>query len=262
MRRIRVAQHVHSDWSYDGTMSLESIAAAFGRRGYDAVLLSEHDRDFDERRWDEYRAACARAAGACLLVPGIEYREPTNCVHVPVYGDLPFLGRGLQTGELLRRARESEGMAVLAHPARRGAWRTIDRSLMGELFGVELWNRRYDGYAPSREGAGLLASHRELAPVVALDFHTARQFHPLAMVIELDGELCREGIWRAMRERRVTPTAFGLPAERFARGPVRPAVAGIERLRREAAARARGRGRGRRATGAGASDRGPGRTRP
>lgn len=33
MTRIRVAAHVHSDWSYDGQWSLPKIAAAFGRFG-------------------------------------------------------------------------------------------------------------------------------------------------------------------------------------------------------------------------------------
>ena len=36
--RVRVAAHVHSDWSYDGTWSLSKIATTFARLGYDAVL--------------------------------------------------------------------------------------------------------------------------------------------------------------------------------------------------------------------------------
>src|SRR3954453_21725593 len=61
-RRARVAVHVHSTWSYDGRLSLPEVASTFRRLGYDAVLMAEHDVDFDEDRWEEYRAACARAS--------------------------------------------------------------------------------------------------------------------------------------------------------------------------------------------------------
>ena len=98
MRRIRVAAHVHSDWSYDGRWSLERIAQVFGLLGYDAVLLAEHDRGFDAARWKALRAGCARASTErTQLVPGIEYSDPTNAVHVPVWGDIPFLGEAVGT---------------------------------------------------------------------------------------------------------------------------------------------------------------------
>jgi predicted metal-dependent phosphoesterase TrpH len=38
--------HVHSEWSYDGSWTLPRIAEAFGRRGSDVVLMSEHDKGF------------------------------------------------------------------------------------------------------------------------------------------------------------------------------------------------------------------------
>jgi predicted metal-dependent phosphoesterase TrpH len=92
--QIRVAAHVHSDWSYDGSWNLADLARAFHRRGYSAVLMAEHDRGFDSGRWAAYRAACAEASarGGAILVPGIEYSDSANDVHIPVWGDIPFLG--------------------------------------------------------------------------------------------------------------------------------------------------------------------------
>ena len=96
LRRIRVAAHVHSSWSYDGRWSLSQIAATFGRLGYDAILLAEHDRGFDAERWSAYRRACADASTeSMLLVPGLEYSDASNSVHVPVWGDVPFFGEGV-----------------------------------------------------------------------------------------------------------------------------------------------------------------------
>jgi hypothetical protein len=240
VQRTRAAAHVHSDWSYDGSWSLAEIAAAFGRRGYDAVLLAEHDRGFDPARWSAYRAACAEASTpTSLLVPGIEYSDPSNTVHVPVWGDIPFLGEGLQTGELLERAASAGGLAVLAHPGRRDVWMRFDPAWMRHLVGVELWNRKYDGYAPNRAAASLLRERPELLPVVSLDFHTARQFHPLAMLFELDGDATEARICAALRERRSRPTAFRIPALHLARSPAWPALRGLERARKSAAVRVR-----------------------
>jgi hypothetical protein len=219
MNTIRVASHVHSNWSYDGSWSLERIATAFGRARYDAVLMAEHDRGFDADRWAEYRDACGRAStDRLLLVPGIEYSDPSNTIHMPVWGDIPFLGEGLEPQVLLTLAEETGGMPVLAHPGRRHAVERLDPAFLSRLVGIELWNRKYDGYAPSRVAADLLSGRPELIRFVSLDFHTARQFHPLAMTFEIDGGLDAAAIWSALYSRRVSPRALGLPADRIGDG--------------------------------------------
>lgn len=233
MTAVRVATHVHSEWSYDGRWSLADLAGAFRRRGYGAVLLAEHDRGFDDARWEAYQGACAAASTSeIILVPGIEYSDPTNTVHVPVWGASPFLGEGVETGELLRRAQAAGGMATIAHPKRRDALSRIEPDWLGRLFGIELWNRKYDGIAPNRAVAELLHDRPELVPMVSLDFHTAKQFHPLAMVVELEAATTPEGIIAALRARRVRPTAYRLPALKLTRGAAWPAVCGMERARK------------------------------
>jgi hypothetical protein len=249
MNAIRVAAHVHSDWSYDGSFGLERIAAEFGRRGYAAVLVAEHDRTFDTDRWTEHRAACARASRAgTLLVPGIEYSDPDNTVHVPVWGADRFLGAGLQTAELLARSRAAGGFSVLAHPERRGALAGLDPACLEDFDALELWNRKYDGIAPSRAAAAVLAARPGLMAFVSLDFHTARQFHPLAMALELDGPVSEDAIVEALHARRARPLAFGRDARGLSRGAAGSAVRSLERGRRGVAplvraARARRAGR-------------------
>ena len=216
--------------------SLTKLATTFNRLGYDAVLLAEHDRGFDAARWDAYRAACAEASReSALLVPGLEYSDASNSVHVPVWGQIPFLGESVDTGELLQRVHDVSGLAILAHLGRRDVWRRVQPDWFRLLVGVELWNRKYDGYAPNEMAAALLGERTALLPFVSLDFHTTRQFHPLAMVLELDGFITEQGICDALSNGRAHPTAFGLPALTLASGTALPAMRRLERTRRSVA---------------------------
>jgi hypothetical protein len=240
MKNVRVATHVHSDWSYDGAWSLEALARMFSRLGYQAVLMAEHDRGFTDSRWSEYRRACAAASTAELrLIPGIEYSDRTNSIHVPVWGQVPFLGEGLETRELLTLVEHAGGVAILAHPKRRDAIKRLDPALIAQFTGVELWNRKYDGYAPSPVAADLLARHPQLMTVVSLDFHTARQLHPLAMVCKLADPPSEASVVEAISQRRVQATAFGLRAATLASGVAEPAMQRLEGGRRRAARQVR-----------------------
>lgn len=233
---IRAAAHVHTDWSYDGSWSLEALVRELKRRGYGAVLTAEHDCTFDAGRWERYRAACAAVEGALRIpvCPGIEYSDPDNVVHVPVWGaGVPFLGAGRPGAELIAAAADAGAVAILAHPGRREAWRRLDPRSLEALAGVEVWNRKYDGWAPGRVGAELAASH-SLAPFFGLDFHTQRQFFPLATGIEVDAGANGEELLAALRAGRHRPLAFGAEGSRFLRGPGRSAARAAECARRAA----------------------------
>jgi hypothetical protein len=229
---VRIAAHVHSTWSYDGEWELADLARAFARRGYDAVLMSEHDRTFDDERWPAFREACAAAsAGGALLVPGIEYSDAANLVHVPVWGSEDFLGKNRPTGELLRDVRAAGATAVLAHPHRREAWRSFEPEWLTLAAGIEIWNRKVDGWAPSPAGLELAAAH-DLRPFVGLDFHSARQFFPLAMTAPLESELSAEAVLRLVQTGAVRPMAFGRSAASFSQGRGLEAVRAGEHVRR------------------------------
>jgi hypothetical protein len=115
MLTVRVAAHVHSNWSYDAAWTLPALAKALSRCRYDVVLMAEHDPGFTQSRWEDYRRACANASDEQqLLVPEIEYEDPENVVHTPVWG-VPFLGSGRQTREILTAAGDSGAVAILAH---------------------------------------------------------------------------------------------------------------------------------------------------
>lgn len=233
MTRLKVAAHVHSAWSYDAEWSLPDIARAFRRRGYDAVLMSEHDRSFDQRRWEEYQDACHDASiDGITLIPGIEYEDSDGVVHIPVWGSgVPFLGTGLPTFEVLRAAQDEGGVAVFAHPWRRNAISRYQPEWAPLLSAVEIWNRKYDGIAPNR-AAARLAARAELGPFATLDFHTSRQFFPLAMAFELDEEPSADSLAEAIRKGFFTPQFLGVSALRFTGGIEGATLRALETARR------------------------------
>jgi hypothetical protein len=232
---VRIAVHVHSEWSYDAHWPLGELAAAFKKRRYDAVLMAEHDRTFEEPRWQEYRQACAEASDGILLVPGMEYEDAESVIHIPVWGEeLPFLGAARPTLELLRDAHETGGFCVFAHPWRRDAFARYDDEWTPFLGAVEIWNRQYDGIAPNPGGLPL-ARRLGLSPIVGLDFHTRRQFFPLALSVEIEPPLSPAAVVRALHARRYRPEAMRMSAVRFAEGapalPARAAESARRRLR-------------------------------
>ena len=236
---IRGACHVHSDWSYDGKWSLPEIAWAFSKRGYRAVMLTEHDRGFDEFRRQEHRKACQEASTEkILLVPGIEYSDVSNTLHFLVWNNVPFIGSGLAADEILTAAKNSGGAVVFAHPSRREAWKLFNPDWANKLIGIEVWNRKTDGWAPSRD-AWQLVQGTQMLPFVGMDFHERRQLFPLATIMEMESLVTEASILAALSVRRCRSEAFGFPLKRFLHGISARPVKMAEFFRRKAAPVAR-----------------------
>jgi hypothetical protein len=231
--------HVHSGWSYDGSWSLQELSAKFSQRGCRVLMMTEHDRGFTAARFEEYRRACAQASSEKMLVlPGIEYSDAANRVHVLVWGLIAFLGEGLPTVEMLEAAKAAHGVAVLAHPARKNAWQCFTPQWADGLLGIEMWNRKYDGWAPS-ETAPALLPQADAIPFVGLDFHTQRQSFPLAMALDIEGKVTEDTVLECLRARRCSARAFGAPLGRDLFRKVVPALRMAERGRRSVASIAR-----------------------
>lgn len=229
---ILAACHVHSVWSYDGSWELGDLSRSFSDRGYRILMMTEHDRGFTEVRLNEYRNACAKASSdKILVVPGIEYSDSANRVHVLVWGSIPFLGEGLPTGEMLARSRAAGGVAVLAHPTRREAWKSFEPSWTQGLLGIEVWNRKYDGWAPSKNAKELLNTTGAI-PFVGLDFHTERQFFPLGMALDVPGVVSEAAVLDAVKARRCSARAFKLPVSESVVRTAMPVLRMAERGRR------------------------------
>jgi len=245
-RTVRVAAHVHSEWSDDASWPLNRIAATFARLRYSVVLMSEHSRGFTAAKWKEYIEACDAASNdRVTLVPGIEYGDEDDVVHIPVWGEVPFFGEAPHISALLAEVSEVDGTAVWAHPWRREAWRRFDPAWQPHLAAIEVWNRKYDGIAPNRHSVALSRRHGTRA-FAALDFHTRRQLFPLSLALRLDDEASRrtdaprapipaETVYAALQAGRYASRAFGLPLEPLTAGLPGAVLRSLESGRRRAA---------------------------
>ncbi len=220
MKKRIAACHVHSEWSYDAAWTLPDLADEFAKRGCDLILMTEHDRGWDADRWSRYQSACEAASNEAIqVVPGIEYSDPTNTIHVLVWGAGEFFGEGLETEDLLGRVKSSGAIAVFAHPERKNAWQRFDPEWCDALLGVEIWNRKTDGWAASSRGIDIWKSH-SLSPFAGLDFHRRNQFFPLRMQIETSNLEGVEPVFEALRHRRTSPLFRGIDvAIRLGSGP-------------------------------------------
>src|ERR1700730_726997 len=242
---VLAACHVHSKWSYDGSWSLEALSARFESRGYRLLMMTEHDRGVTAARLRQERKACSRMSfGAFLVIAGIECRDAAHRVHVRVWGPAPSLGEGLPTSEMLEAVKAANGLAVLAHPSRRDAWKSFEPSWADRLLGIEVWNRKYDGWAPSRTAPALVQMAGAI-PFVGLDFHTQRQSFPLAMELDVQGEVSEETVLDSLRSRRCNARAFRLSLSQNMVRKALPVLNMAERSRKMGASIAkRSRGRG------------------
>jgi hypothetical protein len=232
---VAAACHVHSEWSYDATWSLFKLASEFGRNGFRVVMLTEHDRGFCETRRLMHRDACAKASTeSVLLVPGIEYSDPDNVIHILVWGPVPFLGEGRPTLEMLKAVKDHGGVAVMAHPSRRSAWQRFDPVWCNYLLGMEIWNRKTDGWAPSSDAQRLIAG-TALMPFVCLDFHAQNQMFPLSMALDIGGEIDESSVLNSFRARACKPVAFSEPVYDVLNGWQGMALKPAEKLRRTSA---------------------------
>lgn len=233
MSKVKAVFHAHSTWSYDGSWSLAEIARFFGRLGADAVFMTEHDTGFDPARWPDYVAQCAAASqGRCVLVPGIEYSSPDNDIHILTWGVSHFLAEHRPVLETLKAVAEQNGVAVFAHPIRRKAFAQFQMDWVPYLAGIELWNRKSDGIFYGQEASELIKK-TELPATVGCDFHTLRNYYPLANRFECSSraEIAQAGI-DALKEGRIVPTVMGRPLMDAQNMPNAPLHARLEVLRK------------------------------
>jgi hypothetical protein len=110
--------------------------------------------------------------------------------------------------------------------------------LVPPLSAAEIWNRKYDGIAPRPE-AVRFAADQGLGSFASLDYHSAKQFFPLAMTVELSAPATAPAPIEAIREGRCQPKLFAWAVDRFTAGPPASALRMMEHVRRSVARSAR-----------------------
>jgi hypothetical protein len=169
--------HLHSDYSFDGKLSLEELKEECLRRKQDFMVVTEHAEDFDTEKLRRYLDHCKRLTDReFIVVPGLEYRmEGKREVHLLVVGT-EALDSVRTPQDVMEKALSEDGrcLVVLAHPSRNGHY--MPEHLARRIHGIEIWNAAYDSrYLPDYRAIRLFRSlkkrNKNLVGFGGLDLH-------------------------------------------------------------------------------------------
>jgi predicted metal-dependent phosphoesterase TrpH len=164
---VRLDLHVHSTYSVDGRVDLESVVNRLGVAGLQGFALTDHNSVNGHARLKELRARYPMY----WFVPGVEVSTKEG--HLLVYGvpAVPPVHRAL--AETLDWVRDHNAVAVLAHPFR--WWHGVGRALAttARADGIETVNGHNAEVSNAR--AELVAASRGVAATGGSDAHFTRE---------------------------------------------------------------------------------------
>lgn len=179
--------HVHSNFSYDGEMSVAELAAMARDNGFGVLCLADHTRGLTPDRARRMVAECeANSRDDLLIVPGFEFDQRDEH-HILGLGMTQLVAED-NYGALITEIRAQGGFSVLAHP--KPGDLTRHPELTYTVDGIEIWNTVHDGqYLPNPAAAAEFhhaQQHGGVAvPLAASDFHHRGNLKSLALHLHL-----------------------------------------------------------------------------
>lgn len=179
--------HVHSDYSHDGILSLQDLAAFCTEKQYDFIFLTEHAESFNESKMQAYVQECdCLSSQEVILIPGLEFgfREYPG-LHLLGIGIREYIGEG-DIVATLNRIHEQKGLSVVAHPSRNGHF--LPDEIRTKISGIEIWNAAYDSrFLPHHTSLRLFTELKKknsaLIALGGLDMHDISGFRDLTIRI-------------------------------------------------------------------------------
>ena len=176
---MKVMVHAHTTFSGDGELTPQELAQLARKRGFDAVMVSDHFESLKESTFQKLVAECSRVS-ECLMVPG--YERSFRGYHVLALGiDKWIDDRNVQCWA--DAVRSAGGIVVAAHPSRYN--HAIPSDILEACDGVEVWNSKffYDGeVGPNPRSFPLLGKSRQ--PFCSQDLHGVRHASPVGMLFQ------------------------------------------------------------------------------
>lgn len=177
--------HVHSNYSFDGNLSLGDLRDECEKRNFRFMIVTDHAEDFSSDKVEKFIDDCEKISGkGFLAVPGLEFAiDKEREIHLLVVGlEKQHLQNGIDG--ILERVWQSENhsFAVLAHPSRSRYY--VPPGYDTKIHGIEVWNSAYNTrYLPDHEAIRLFASLKRRNPRLlgfgGLDLHDRSGFRGL-----------------------------------------------------------------------------------
>lgn len=172
---MKVDMHVHTHYSEDATLSLETIMETCRRRGLDGVAITDHNTIAGALALKEIASRPGKYRGRPFLIIVGEEIETTKGEVLGLFLTEEIPG-GLRPKEAMARIREQGGLVGVSHPLdrlRRSAMgRVALLDILDELDFLEGFNSRVTFPSDNRR-AQKLAQDRGLPITAGSDAHTA-----------------------------------------------------------------------------------------
>lgn len=187
--KIQTVLHVHSNYSYDGKLSLSEIKSHAKKNAVTCVFMSEHADELSTQKGSDFIDECRTLSDSdFLFVPGVEVSYEGN--HILCYGIKKY-EKKLASLEMLKDFFSDGAVLVWAHP-HRGSF-AISEDIKKMLTGIEVWNSQYDGkYAPRTRSLFLYKKSQIPFAFAGIDFHRFSHWGGPHMEIETTelSEMC------------------------------------------------------------------------
>jgi|GEM_PF-587874 len=179
--------HIHSNYSSDGSLSLEELKSECLSRNIQFMVVTDHAEDFPPGKIKKFIDHCREISDRSFwAVPGLEFNiDREREVHLLVVG-LDGLPCENGTEAMLNKIREGKNTAlsVVAHLSRSNYY--IPPEYKNVINGVEIWNAAYNSrYLPDDKAIRLFADlkrvNKELIGFGGLDLHDPSGFRELRM---------------------------------------------------------------------------------
>lgn len=171
--------HLHSTYSYDGTLTLVEIKDGLIKYGINICFMTEHaHKGMNENKYNKFVDECNNLSDDNFkMIPGLEYNS-SDGPHVLVPSLYKFIQKtGSSVEEIGKFAKENSTISILAHPRRQQY--EIDKYL-NFVDGIELINTNYEKFGDLKHNRYFLKMIKNNSmKFFGLDFHLLHQFKDL-----------------------------------------------------------------------------------
>jgi hypothetical protein len=208
MLTARGIVHTHTNYSYDGMLSVAEFSELLKKEGFQFVGLTEHTLGLGPDKYAELVRECREHSDdKFVAIPGLEFRCG-NGNEIAGIGLKQWL-EDKPPDEMISEIRQAKGFSIWVHPFKKGLW----SGPFLNCDAIEVLNGKLDGVlAPN---LGLLREYKrqrrqggKFNAIFGLDFHNLRQLRSVWVECQVEN-LTADEIVKALREKRYVSRIAG-----------------------------------------------------